>query len=295
MIALMRLDRYASADDFLAAAGDWLAAREAEHNLILGISGSLRRDPDQYESDPYFAVVTDASGVRAAAMRTPPHNLILSEVEDVRALALLADDLAGEPEFLPGVTGPPEAAVGFADRWAATEGGTWRVEIEERIYQLSGVIDPRPTSGAMRLADPGRDADLVQQWVYDFTVEALGEADAARLRRMSGDWTASGRRFWLWEDESRPVALAGTGGETPRGIRIGPVYTPPRFRGRGYASNLTAEVSRRMLVEGRRFCFLYTNLANATANHIYQEIGYRPVTDALMLTFHPAGAQHEKD
>ena len=39
----MRLDRYTRVADFLAAAGDFLAAREAEHNLILGISSSLRR------------------------------------------------------------------------------------------------------------------------------------------------------------------------------------------------------------------------------------------------------------
>lgn len=80
--------------------------------------------------------------------------------------------------------------------------------------------------------------------------------------------------------------MAGTAGQTPAGIRVGPVYTPPQHRGRGYASNLTAEVSRRMLAERRRFCFRYTDLANPTSNHIYREIGYRPVTDAVMLTFH---------
>jgi predicted GNAT family acetyltransferase len=40
-----------------------------------------------------------------------------------------------------------------------------------------------------------------------------------------------------------------------------------------------------MLGEGRKFCFLYTDLANPTSNHIYQEIGYRPVCDALVLSF----------
>ena len=35
------------------------------------------------------------------------------------------------------------------------------------------------------------------------------------------------------------------------------------------------------------FCFLYTNLANGTANRIYQAIGYEPVTDAVMIRFDP--------
>ena len=31
------------------------------------------------------------------------------------------------------------------------------------------------------------------------------------------------------------------------------------------------------------FCFLYTKLANGTANRIYQAIGYEPVSDAVMM------------
>ena len=30
---------------------------------------------------------------------------------------------------------------------------------------------------------------------------------------------------------------------------------------------------------------LYTDLANPTSNHIYQVIGYEPVTEAVMVSF----------
>ncbi len=83
------------------------------------------------------------------------------------------------------------------------------------------------------------------------------------------------------------VASPAVGGETPNGIRIGPVYTPPADRGQGYASALVAAVSQAQLDAGRRFCFLYADLANPTSNKIYQAIGYRPVTDALRIDFHP--------
>ena len=120
----------------------------------------------------------------------------------------------------------------------------------------------------------------------DFGLETLNDADAARVQLSLEDWASgSGRRFWLWEADGEPVALAGASGATPHGIRIGPVYTPPPHRGRGFASNLTAAVSQTLLDEGRRFCFLYANQANGTANRIYQGIGYEPVTDAVMLRF----------
>ena len=119
-----------------------------------------------------------------------------------------------------------------------------------------------------------------------FTTEALDEADAERVRLGIDDWARGGRRrFWLWEVDGRPVSMVGAGGNTPNGIRIGPVYTPPADRGKGFARNLTAAVSRTVLDEGRRFCFLYTNVANPTANGIYRAIGYEPVTDALMVRF----------
>jgi len=87
----------------------------------------------------------------------------------------------------------------------------------------------------------------------------------------------------LWED-GRPVSLASFGNPTPNGIRIGPVYTPPEYRRRGYASALVAELSERLLA-GRRFCFLFTDLANPTANRIYEQIGYRRVCEAAEIVF----------
>ena len=73
--------------------------------------------------------------------------------------------------------------------------------------------------------------------------------------------------------------MAGVGGLTPHGIRIGPVYTPPELRGHGYASNLVAGVTQRQLDAGRDYVFLFTDLANPTSNKIYQDIGYQPVND----------------
>ena len=74
-------------------------------------------------------------------------------------------------------------------------------------------------------------------------------------------------------------------GATPNGIRIGPVYTPPDRRGHGYASALTAGASQDQLDRGRRFVFLFTDLANPTSNKIYQAIGYEPVCDVDAYLF----------
>src|ERR671932_2648937 len=71
--------------------------------------------------------------------------------------------------------------------------------------------------------------------------------------------------YHVWHD-GRPVSLAGYSGPTPNGIRVGPVYTPPEHRRRGYASACVAALSQLLLDGSRRFCFLFTDLANPTSN-----------------------------
>jgi hypothetical protein len=156
--------------------------------------------------------------------------------------------------------------------------------MDERIYALERVVPPRHVGGAMRDARPG-DRDLIWNWLDAFAREAMPAREPSLMQRSLAEWERGDRRFWLWEDRGAPVSLVGGGSPTPRGVRIGPVYTPPTFRGHGYASSLTATVSQQLLDEGRQFCFLYTDLANPTSNRIYQAIGYRPVADALMVAF----------
>ena len=113
----MMVRRHAGIDGFLADAGAFLAAREAEHNLILGIASSLRLRPQGYDGPPLLVVVRNADAVMAAAIRTQPYKLILSEVDDPQAVPALLDELRDLD--LPGVVGPPTAVQAFADGWVA--------------------------------------------------------------------------------------------------------------------------------------------------------------------------------
>ena len=89
----------------------------------------------------------------------------------------------------------------------------------------------------------------------------------------------------IWEADGKPVSMAGYSGPTPNGIRIGAVYTPKDQRRKGYASACTAGLSQHLLDLGFQFCFLFTDLLNPTSNHIYQQIGFEPVSDVDQYSF----------
>ena len=220
----------------------------------------------------------------AAALQTPPFRLILSEVDAPAAIGCLADDLLRRE--LPGVLGPVEHVTAFVEARAALGGPPAHYEMAERVYRLTEVRPVPGVPGRLRPASSD-DRDLVIDWVEAFMREAFGDADPAAVAADVDRWLAGrGRTLHLWEDGD-VVSLAGIGGRTPNGIRIGPVYTPPAARRRGYASALVAAVSQAALDAGRRFCFLFTDQANPTANHIYGAIGYEPVRDVVAYRFEP--------
>jgi predicted GNAT family acetyltransferase len=149
-----------------------------------------------------------------------------------------------------------------------------------------------PVPGTARVATTD-DRELALRWWIAFGDEVLHEGGPGRdnaAAMLDHRLSSTSAGIVLWEDEGEPVSLAGWGGPTPNGIRIGPVYTPPELRGRGYATALTAELSQRLLdgrlfPGGRRFCFLYTDLANPTSNAIYERIGYRRIAESAEIVF----------
>jgi predicted GNAT family acetyltransferase len=164
--------------------------------------------------------------------------------------------------------------------------------MEMRIFQLERVIPPIDVPGRFRPATVD-DSDLVAAWSVAFVRESLGDAaDPATVERsvVAG---IEERRLFVWED-LLPVSMAAWVGPTPNGVRINYVYTPPELRGRGYASACVAALSQNRLDSGRRFCFLYTDLANPTSNSIYRKIGYEPVADVSAFNFsYPPGERDE--
>lgn len=268
--------------EFLARAGALLLADEARHNLILGLASTLRDQPGVYPEQELW-VVEEEGEVVGAALRTPPHRLVLAQPTAPAAVEALALALAG----LPGVVGAVPEAMAFAQAWK--ERTDVRLEARTQlIYRLVRVVPPRPTTGASRPAEQ-RDRELLLDWLREFAIEALGEEEPDRTRNDQivdhrlGSFPETG--FVLWEVDGQPVSLAGFSGSTPNGSRIGPVYTPPELRQRGYASALVADVSQARLDTGKRFCFLYTDRMNPTSNKIYVDIGYERVCDSIEIDF----------
>ncbi len=285
----MRVTRYTDLAAFAARVNPYLFAHEAEHCLPIGIL-STRLAGFQDDEPLYMGCVTEEDErIALVAIQTPPHNIVLSLPADgsdaTAAIQALVSDARDACGTLPGVHAPSGLAEAFASAWRAFTGNSYRANLRERIYRLRQVQWPRSTPGRLRHIEES-DRGLLRIWLRDFMREALGQETPVE-KMIDGRLRGKPSGMYLWED-GQPVSIAGFGNPTPNGIRIGPVYTPPDLRGRGYASALVAQTSQRLLDEGRQFCFLFTDLANPISNHIYRAIGYEPVSDVTEYLFQTA-------
>lgn len=291
----MRLVREHDAAPFALRVMPFLIQHEAENCLPIGVLNTLAGGERYSAAQPYLAaIISDDGAVVATAIATPPYNLTFSHIEDPAAADGIADliaaDLLTSWPTLNAVQAFPQLADAFATRWADLSGRCARVESRERIYQLGAVRAICPIPGAMRRAAE-TDRPLVREWFIAFNSETFGsprdETVEANIERRLA-FGSSG--MYLWDDDGHTVSLAGYSGPTPHGARVGPVYTPPEWRGHGYATALVANLSQRLLDEGRDKLFLFTDLSNPTSNHIYTAIGYQPVRDVVVVAFDSPGS-----
>ena len=284
----VQVERLAGAQAFLDVVGPFLTEREAEHNLLFGIAANLIQDPHRLmTAPPYFAAVRRDGEVVAAALMTPPFNVVMSWTDDPDAVAALAADLERDGLPVPGVTAPVDMARSFVERWADQHDVSPRRIMAERIYRAERVSVPRGVPGAARIADH-RDRDLLVYWMTQFLREALPNGDPEQAVAMVDSAMQHGTRvFHLWEHDGRPVSVAGVTGPRPTGSASVRCTRLPKDRGHGFASAVTAAATQAELDGGRRFVFLFTDLANPTSNKIYQTIGYEPVIDIDQWSFDP--------
>jgi GNAT superfamily N-acetyltransferase len=218
----------------------------------------------------------------AAFLHTPPFPVLLTDMTD-EAAAALAHELGAAGHEVPGVNAPEHAAWAFAKTWRQRTGTEVSAQRQMRLFRLAQLSWPSPMpEGKARLATAA-DRDLLISWFGAFSRD-VGEA-YVHDQGTAVDERLSYRGLTIWESGGIPVSLASVTRAVAGMVRVGPVYTPPELRGRGYAGAVTATVSHAAADAGAAEVLLYTDLANPTSNALYQRLGYRPVEDRVMLAF----------
>ncbi len=264
--------RRLEAEEFSSVVVPFLAAREVENNVMIGLAQRITTQPETAPG-AVLCAVEDHGKLVGASLRTPPSFPIVTALPP-GAAAKVAEFYAGVGDVPDGALGPGLHGRDVAERFAEKRDGELVLASDEIVYELTTLCEPARPPGKARAATPA-ELPLVTRFIDEFFRElALPHPpDPAVLARRILERQAA----LLWDDDG-PVSLACWARHTPNGTAIAPVYTPPEWRNRGYASAVTAALCRDLLASGRSFVCLHAERNNAASNHVYQSLGFRAVS-----------------
>lgn len=284
----MRWLETADVEEYAAAVTAFLEAQPCSRNVPRWIIELARRGAGGWSAPARFWWLDTSDGARGAASWTPPYDLIVTDLP-AGSVATLVDSVSAHARNsthrVAGVTGPRPAAAAVAAAWHEQSGDDTALHMAQLMHELTHVDDVPTPSGARRRASRA-DLDLLTDWLVDFAAEVdvpAGTDPRATMQRLVEDGNCH-----MWIAQGAAVSMAGRREPIGGVVRVGPVYTPPEQRGRGYARRLVAEMSREALDEGAQRCMLFTDVANPVSNNIYRQIGYRPIQEHAEYSFRPA-------
>ena len=284
----MQINRYNDAREYYQKVESYLLQNEAAHCLLIGLSKALCNSQSEHRDFPYLVTVERDGTILTTAIRTSPERrLVLSKSTDLEAVKLIAKNATKfTNKSLPGVIGLKSEATTFARAWHFLTKQNYELAFAMMIHQLETVESVKKASGSFRLAEES-DRTILTNWIEAFEREALGDSEPKSDPQVWFEKNREKNSLYVWQDKGL-VSMAAFGSATPNGVKVNAVYTPPEQRGKGYASSCVAALSQHLLDIDYKYCFLFTDLANPTSNHIYQKIGYQPVYEISNYSFQSA-------
>jgi len=153
--------------------------------------------------------------------------------------------------------------------------GDYSIHMSVAGMKLDKLVAHRNAPGHCRALET-RDLFFAPYWERAFsedcrtTVFTIAE-NTERLKTRLNKAT-----HYIWENGA-PVSQAVHGRDTLNGALINGVYTPPFFRGRGYASSVVATLSNALLERGKGYCCLLADAGNPASYGMYRKLGYYDV------------------
>lgn len=214
-----------------------------------------------------------------------PNGLTVAPL-DRRAAAPLAAALPTDRDL--DLLGGPGDVSAVAGSWTDLCGGGIDTVELFRIYRYRAEERPETAAaGRLEVAAPSHRERAVA-WMTAFVEATAGVSDPGGARVAVESAAASGRLL-VWEVDGEPVTQLITVPMRFGVVRIGWVYTPPEWRGCGFAAALVSRVSYLQLHSPQvRDVVLNAQATNPVAGRLYRRIGYEAVGDLLRLRLFPA-------
>ena len=249
----------------------WLEKDEIKNSLIIGIAKKAEGPTAYFVS----SIIGDHMLVGVIFGK---NMIISSNTKDEDVYEELVEHM--EKRTYPGIIGEKEECDIYKKIFESKTNKKIIVDMDQRIYQCRTIKSDYKIFETVRLATK-TDQMILRNWYHDFIAKIEGETpfeetDASLKRAIEQKY------LYVLESNNQLLTMTAKSRETKNSQTIAMVYTPRELRGKGYASKLVQEVTKKIL-KYKRYATLYTDLSNPISNSIYMKIGYEPYCDSVMM------------
>lgn len=120
--------------------------------------------------------------------------------------------------------------------------------------------------------------DILIKWMKSYDIEALGALDDETLeKQVKEHWNLRLQKndAWVLLLDGTPVALSAFNARLSDMVQVGPVWTPPEYRNKGFARLLLAYTLHQEKLKGTKQAILFTD--NPAAIKAYLAIGFKKI------------------
>jgi len=166
---------YDDINKFYNLATPFLLKREVENGLLLSILNSLKENIHRYGKEmPLLISLMEGNSINLIAIRTPPHDLLISYTDKIESIDILLEELLKRSEKLPGVLSFNEAADRFTQLWCDKNSIEPELLRKERVYKLEKVSKETLGNNRFSVATKTHQS-IVIQWTREMITEASGK------------------------------------------------------------------------------------------------------------------------
>lgn len=246
---------------------------------------NLRKSSIGYNGAPYsgdyFAAIDNDSAVCAVLAHYWNGNIMAISDESTHIDALVDLLISQLARPIAGVVGPDQPSNQIINLLGLNK-QSFSLNQAETLYRLNlsawNYPTPDATSRYRLTAAADIDRALIANWLAAYEIEALGSDDNPQLRERvakSVERLTPERQQWVLSVDGQPVSLSGFNASLPEVVQIGPVWTPPEYRNKGYARRLVAWTLAKAKSQGVGKAILFTD--NPAAKAAYTSIGFSPI------------------
>lgn len=260
---------YEDAEHFLNRCNSWLLERSDILNTLYACVRLVAKENPAFNGPYWFGAIEDHGGdIVACGNHCLPDGLNISELPK-NMIGIVHDSIVKSVGLPHRIMAPQYTAEMLAKRFSEASIASTRFHHRLHTYRLDNLVWPaEEVPGRLRKGHK-EEEDLIAEWGRAYGEEESAPVDVSDFflrKRSDGD-------LYIWDQNGARTILTLSGG-TDKSIRISAVYTPPEFRGRGYASAAVAELSQTELNKGREFVVLFV-IDGSPSARLYQRLGYR--------------------